>query len=97
MRIYWWQGGFHIKPESREETAFLLSCTESKSLEPLAKASTQFDLCFGVLRGEGFSFPNGEHDKSIVGIADYLDQLENGIGGEGGTNDPHRVEDGVSV
>lgn len=34
MKVYWWQGGLHIEPENKEETAALMMIWQAKKKDP---------------------------------------------------------------
>lgn len=72
MRIYWWQAGVHIEPESDEERIFLGECTELKTLVPLAKVSEKFEVSFEVLKGGSTkeSGRDGHNKESIILVDD---------------------------
>ena len=86
MKIYWWQGGVHIKPETDQEREFLRDCT--------TRVLPFLSVQFGVLRPpHGRTRVNGNNEQPVVSVEDLLKSLEEGVDAPVVDEEPYRLQD----
>ncbi len=81
MRIFWWQGGLHVQPESDPERAALVLLSDSLN-------GVQINQ--GIPAGPGI---DGRNEQSVIGVNKLPSMVTEGRSAFGPSDGPLREQD----